>query len=184
MSGHSTEEEVMELSLDVDSNDHVLPSDLDDYDYDYDACTNTNSVVDQEVLGIAVRVQGNFTDSCSDSGNSSDGNSDDDFYMQLQHIAQNFPDKPMTLVPSPAEYDEDFYNDWTLQVKPAKSHIGFRPLKKKQANQTSKYLLSVSQYFNMTSHLSDIIIRSCLFFDLAATILYFIGFNLQFSPSQ
>ena len=34
--------------------------------------------------------------------------------MQEQHIAQNFPDKPMTLVPSPAEYDEDFYNDWTL----------------------------------------------------------------------
>ena len=116
MSGHSTEEEVMELSLDVDSDDCVLPSDLDDYDYDYDydACTDTNSVMDQEVLGIAVRVQGNFTDSCSDSGNSSDGNSDDDFYMQEQHIAQNFPDKPMTLVPSPAEYDEDFYNDWTL----------------------------------------------------------------------
>ena len=114
MSGLSTEEEVMELSLDVDSDDRVLPSDLDDYDYDYDACTNTNSVVDQEVLGIAVRVQGNFTDSCSDSGNSFDGNSDDDFYMQEQHIAQNFPDKPMTLVPSPAEYDEDFYNDWTL----------------------------------------------------------------------
>ena len=41
MSGHSTEEEVMELSLDVDSDDLVLPSDLDDYDYDYDACTNT-----------------------------------------------------------------------------------------------------------------------------------------------
>ena len=102
MSGHSTEE-VMELSLDVDSDDCVLPSDPDDYDYDY-----------QEVLGIAARVQGNFTDSCSDSGNSSDGNSDDDFYMQEQHVAQNFPDKPMTLVPSPAEYDEDFYNDWTL----------------------------------------------------------------------
>ena len=104
MSGHRTEE-VMELSLDVDSDDHVLPSDPDDYDYDYDY---------QEVLGIPVRVQGNFTDSCSDSGNSSDGNSDDDFYMQEQHIAQNFPDKPMTLFPSPAEYDEDFYNDWTL----------------------------------------------------------------------
>ena len=102
MSGHRTEE-VMELSLDVDSDDRVLPSDPDDYDYDY-----------QEVLGIPARVQGNFTDSCSDSGNSSDGNSDDDFYMQEQHIAQNFPDKPMTLVPSPAEYDEDFYNDWTL----------------------------------------------------------------------
>ena len=112
MSGHSTEEEVMELSLDVDSDDRVLPSDSDDYDYN--ACTNTNSVMDQEVLGIAVRVQGNFTDSCSDSGNSSDDNSDDDFYMQEQHIAQNFPDKPMMLVPSPAEYDEDFYNDWTL----------------------------------------------------------------------
>ena len=112
MSGHSTEEEVMELSLDVDSDDHVLPSDPDDYDYD--ACTDTNSVMDQDVLGIAARVQGNFTDSSSDSGNSSDGNSDDDFYMQEQHIAQNFPDKPMTLVPSPAEYDEDFYNDWTL----------------------------------------------------------------------
>ena len=78
MSGHSTEE-VMELSLDVDSDDHVLPSDPDDYDNDYDACTDTNSVVDQEVLGITVRVQDNFTDSCSDSGNSSDGNSDDDF---------------------------------------------------------------------------------------------------------
>ena len=114
MSSHSTEEEVMELSLDVDSDDRVLPSDPDDYDYDYDACTDTNSVMDQEVLGISVRVQGNFTDSCSDSGNSSDGNSDDDFYMQEQHIAQNFPEKPMTLVPSPAEYDEDFYNDWTL----------------------------------------------------------------------
>ena len=104
MSGHSTEEEVMELSLDVDSDDHVLPSDPDDYDYDYDYDY-------QEVLGIAARVQGNFTDSCSDSGNSSDGNSDDDFYMQEQHIAQNFPDKPMMLVPSPAEYDENFYND-------------------------------------------------------------------------
>ena len=102
MSGHSTEE-VMELSLDVDSDDRVLPSDPDDYDYDY-----------QEVLRIPPRVQGNFTDSSSDSGNSSDGNSDDDLYMQEQHIAQNFPDKPMTLVPSPAEYDEDFYNDWTL----------------------------------------------------------------------
>ena len=34
--------------------------------------------------------------------------------MQEQHIAQNFPDKPITLVPSPADYDEDFYNDWTL----------------------------------------------------------------------
>ena len=31
MSGHSTEE-VMELSFDVDSDDHVLPSDPDDYD--------------------------------------------------------------------------------------------------------------------------------------------------------
>ena len=71
MSGHSTEE-VMKLSLDVDSDDRVLPSDPDDYDYDYDY---------QEVLCIPVRVQGNFTDSCSDSGNSSDGNSDDDFYM-------------------------------------------------------------------------------------------------------
>ena len=68
----------------------------------------------QEVLCIPPRVQGNFTDSSSDSGNSLEGNSDDDFYMQEQHIAQNFPDKPMTLVPSPAEYDEDFYNDWTL----------------------------------------------------------------------
>ena len=29
-------------------------------------------------------------------------------------LPNNFPDKPMTLVPSPAEYDEDFYNDWTL----------------------------------------------------------------------
>ena len=105
MSGHSTEE-VMELSLDVDSDDRVLPSDPDDYDYDYDY---------QEVLRIPPRVQGNFTDSCSDSGNSSDGNSDDDLYMQEQHIAQNFPDKPMMLVPSPADYDEDFYNDWTLQ---------------------------------------------------------------------
>ena len=104
MSGHSTEE-VMELSLDVDSDDRVLPSDPDDYDYDYDY---------QEVLRIPPRVQGNFTDSSSDSGNSSDGNSDDNLYMQEQHIAQNFPDKPMTLVPSPAEYDEDFYNDWTL----------------------------------------------------------------------
>ena len=104
MSAHRTEE-VMELSLDVDSDDRVLPSDPDDYDYDYDY---------QEVLGIPARVQGNFTDSCSDSGNSSDGNSGDNFYMQEQHIAQNFPDKPMTLVPSPAEYDEDFYNDWTL----------------------------------------------------------------------
>ena len=104
MSGHSTEQ-VMELSLDVDSDDRVLPSDPDDYDYDYDY---------QEVLRIPPRVQGNFTDSSSDSGNSSDGNSDDDFYMQEQHIAQNFPDKPMMLVPSPAEYDEDFYNDWTL----------------------------------------------------------------------
>ena len=93
MSGHSTEQ-VMELSLDVDSDDRVLPSDPDDYDY-------------QEVLHIPPRVQGNFTDSSSDSGNSSEGNSDDDFYMQEQHIAQNFPDKPMTLVPSPAEYDED-----------------------------------------------------------------------------
>ena len=81
----------------------VLPSDPDDYDYDY-----------QEVLRIPPRVQGNFIDSSSDSGNSSDGNSDDELYMQEQHIAQNFPDKPMTLVPSPAEYDEDFYNDWTL----------------------------------------------------------------------
>ena len=79
MSSHSTEE-VMELSLDVDSDDRVLPSDPDDYDYDYDY---------QEVLGIPVRVQGYFIDSCSDSGNSSDGNSDDDFYMQEQHIAQN-----------------------------------------------------------------------------------------------
>ena len=52
MSGHSTEQ-VMELSLDVDSDDRVLPSDPDDYDYDYDACTDTNSVMDQEVLGIA-----------------------------------------------------------------------------------------------------------------------------------
>ena len=34
MSGHSTEQ-VMELSLDVDSDDRVLPSDPDDYDYDY-----------------------------------------------------------------------------------------------------------------------------------------------------
>ena len=104
MSGHSTEQ-VMELSLDVDSDDRVLPSDPDDYDYDYDY---------QGVLRIPPRVQGNFTDSSSDSGNSSEGNSDDDFYMQEQHIAHNFPDKPMTLVPSPAEYDEDFYNDWTL----------------------------------------------------------------------
>ena len=32
MSGHSTEQ-VMELSLDVDSDDRVLPSDPDDYDY-------------------------------------------------------------------------------------------------------------------------------------------------------
>ena len=54
MSGHSTEE-VKELSLDVDSDDHVLPSDPDDYDY-------------QEVLRIPARVQGNFTYSCSDSG--------------------------------------------------------------------------------------------------------------------
>ena len=69
MSGHRTEE-VMELSLDVDSDDHVLPSDPADYDYNYDY---------QEVLGIPARVQGNFTDRCSDSGNSSDGNSDDDF---------------------------------------------------------------------------------------------------------
>ena len=45
MSGHSTEE-VMELSLDVDSDDRVLPSDPDDYDYDY-----------QEVLRIPARVQ-------------------------------------------------------------------------------------------------------------------------------
>ena len=61
MSGHSTEQ-VMELSLDVDSDDRVLPSDPDDYYYDYDY---------QEVLRIPVRVQGNFTDSSSDSGNSS-----------------------------------------------------------------------------------------------------------------
>ena len=78
----------MELSLDVESDDIVLPSDLDDYDYDY-----------QGVLHIPPRVQGNFTDSNSDSGSSSEGNSDDDFYMQEQHIGQNFPDKPMTLVP-------------------------------------------------------------------------------------
>ena len=44
MSGHTTEEEVMELSLDIDSDDRVLPSDLDDYDYN--ACTDTNSVMD------------------------------------------------------------------------------------------------------------------------------------------
>ena len=72
MSGHSTEE-VMELSLDVDSDDCVLPSDPDDYDYDY---------ITKEVLRIPPRVQGNFTDSSSDSGNSSDGNSDDELYMQ------------------------------------------------------------------------------------------------------
>ena len=35
MSGHSTEE-VMKLSVDVDSDDCVLPSDPNDYDYDYD----------------------------------------------------------------------------------------------------------------------------------------------------
>ena len=76
MSGHSTEQ-VMELSLDVESDDIVLPSDPDDYDYDY-----------QGVLHIPPRVQGNFTDSSSDSGSSSEGNSDDDFYMQEQHIGQ------------------------------------------------------------------------------------------------
>ena len=86
MSGQSTEE-VMELFVDVDSDDCVLPSDPDNYNSAY-----------QELLRIPARVQGNFTDSCSDSGNSSDGNSDDDVYMQEQHIAQNFPDKPMTLV--------------------------------------------------------------------------------------
>ena len=81
MSGHSTEE-VMELSLDVDSDDHVLPSDPDDYDYDYNY---------QEVLRIPARVQGNFTDSCSDSGNSSDGNSDDDFLHARTTYCPKFP---------------------------------------------------------------------------------------------
>ena len=101
MSGHSTEQ-VMELSLDV----------------------IVMIVFCHLILMIMIMITKKFyvfsestryfTDSSSDSGNSSDGNSDDDFYMQEQHIAQNFPDKPMMLVPSPAEYDEDFYNDWTL----------------------------------------------------------------------
>ena len=46
-----------------------------------------------------------------------------------------------------------------VQVKPAKAIleldvIGIRPLKKKQANQTSKYLLSVSRYFIITNPIS------------------------------
>ena len=81
MSGHSTEQ-VMELSLDVESDDRVLPSDPDDYDYDYDY---------QGVLHIPPRVQGNFTDSSSDSGSSSEGNSDDDFYMQEQPYCPKLP---------------------------------------------------------------------------------------------
>ena len=58
----------MELSLDV-AIVMIMFCHLIQHDYDYD--------YQSYVLGIAVRVQGNFTPTAVlDSGNSSDGNSD------------------------------------------------------------------------------------------------------------